>query len=369
MVDLTLDDSPLDKGKQVVRVEEVDAVDQAGPSAAVDRAGAAGQVGPSAGPESALAGPPSGWPDIAALALARAEEEIPRWGDRPLSLGNASNPDADPVFALNDADEVHHWEYLEGLRRHLERSLHVAMEALSRGMWDATEVSLVWRFFFAMLLLSFCSRILWFSNRGQELKELKERSCQKSLFIRNESGVWAALAQQRALVEEANKRLSDQCAQTAELHVAYAAVKEEAVQAWAAEAVARVDVTRAQEEAAKAREDLMPLSARVKELEEDVALVGRQCDTLNVQIGQVTARFGALKDEVAALSGAIQQKDAALSSACQEIETLRAAVRDRDDALKGLERTCGGLRDEIMGLQTHTEGKYWCYGLDVEAAC
>jgi hypothetical protein len=53
----------------------------------------------------------------------------------------------------------------------------------------------------------------------------------------------------------------------------------------------------------------------VKELEEDVALVSRQRDTLNVQIGQVTARFGALKDEVAALSGAVQEKDMALLNA------------------------------------------------------
>jgi hypothetical protein len=42
-------------------------------------------------------------------------------------------------------------------------------------------------------------------NCGQELKE---RSRRKSLFIRHESGVWAALAYQRVLVEEANKRLS-----------------------------------------------------------------------------------------------------------------------------------------------------------------
>jgi chromosome segregation ATPase len=88
----------------------------------------------------------------------------------------------------------------------------------------------------------------------------------------------------------------------------------------------------------------------VKELEEDVSLVSRQRDTLNVQIGQVSARFGALKDEIAALNGAVQEKDAALQTTRQEIEALRATVRDRDDALQGLERTCGGLRDEVVGL-------------------
>jgi hypothetical protein len=88
---------------------------------------------------------------------------------------------------------------------------------------------------------------LVFLNHDQELKEC---SCRKSLFIRDESGVWAALAQQRALVEEAQKRLSDQSAEMAELHVAYAAVKEEAMQAWATKAVVREDATKAQEEAA-----------------------------------------------------------------------------------------------------------------------
>jgi hypothetical protein len=87
MVDLTLDDSPIDKGKQVVGVEDVEAVDQAGPSAAVEGAEAADQAGPSAAPESAPVGPPSGWPDLAGLALVRAEEELPHWGDRPLSSG------------------------------------------------------------------------------------------------------------------------------------------------------------------------------------------------------------------------------------------------------------------------------------------
>jgi hypothetical protein len=55
-----------------------------------------------------------------------------------------------------------------------------------------------------------------------------ERSHHNSLFIHHESGVWVALAHQRALVEEANKRLSQKSAETDELHVAHAAVREEA---------------------------------------------------------------------------------------------------------------------------------------------
>jgi chromosome segregation ATPase len=107
----------------------------------------------------------------------------------------------------------------------------------------------------------------------------------------------------------------------------------------------------------------------VKELEEDVSQVNRQRDALNVQIGQVTARFGALKDEIMALNGAIQEKDVALQTTRQEIEALRATICDRDGALQELEKTCGGLRDEVVGLRTHTEGKCGCCGHDVEALC
>jgi hypothetical protein len=52
------------------------------------------------------------------------------------------------------------------------------------------------------------------------------------------------------LAEEAQKRLSDRNAEMAELCVAYAVVKEEAMQAWAAEAMMRTGMDKVQEEAA-----------------------------------------------------------------------------------------------------------------------
>jgi BMFP domain-containing protein YqiC len=67
----------------------------------------------------------------------------------------------------------------------------------------------------------------------------------------------------------------------------------------------REDTTRAREEAAKAREDLAPLLARVKELEKDVALVGGQRDALNIQIRMASARIETLEDEVAILEGTV----------------------------------------------------------------
>jgi chromosome segregation ATPase len=145
--------------------------------------------------------------------------------------------------------------------------------------------------------------------------------------------VWAALAHQQALVKEANKRLSQKSAEVDELRVTHAAVREEAAQAREAKAKACEDVTRAQEEAAKAREDLAPLLARVKELEEDVALVGGQHDALNIQVGMASAHVRTLEDEVVTLKGTVRERDEALSGIGREIEALRAAVHDKDEAL------------------------------------
>jgi hypothetical protein len=64
-------------------------------------------------------------------------------------------------------------------------------------------------------------------------------------------------------------------------------------------------VARAREEAAKAHEDLAPLLAHVKELEEDVALVGGQRDALNIRVRMVSTRVRTLEDEVVTLKGTV----------------------------------------------------------------
>jgi chromosome segregation ATPase len=114
--------------------------------------------------------------------------------------------------------------------------------------------------------------------------------------------MWAVLARQWALVEEANKRLSQKSAEADELHVTHAAVRDEAAQAQEAEAKVREDAARAQEEA---REDLASPLARVKELEEDVALVGGQRDALNIQVRMASAHVRTLEDEVVTLQGTV----------------------------------------------------------------
>jgi hypothetical protein len=71
------------------------------------------------------------------------EEELPRWGRSTLEFRDASNPSAEPVFALDDKDEVQHWEFIEGLYKHSLQSLRMVMDTLVRGMSEAFEVSRV----------------------------------------------------------------------------------------------------------------------------------------------------------------------------------------------------------------------------------
>jgi hypothetical protein len=77
------------------------------------------------------------------LALVRAEEELPRWGRSTLEFRDASNLGAEPFFALDDKDEVQHWEYLKGLRKNSLQSLRMVSNTLVRGMLEAFEVSWV----------------------------------------------------------------------------------------------------------------------------------------------------------------------------------------------------------------------------------
>jgi chromosome segregation ATPase len=161
--------------------------------------------------------------------------------------------------------------------------------------------------------------------------------------------VWAALPRQRALVEEANQRLSKKSAEADELRVITTALKDKAAQAWDTMAKALEDVAKAREEAARAREDLAPLLACVKELKKDVTLVSDQRDALNVQIGLVSAHVGTLENEVTMLKGTVQERDESLSGTDREIETLRATVCDKDEALQAAGKAHDELRNEVVG--------------------
>jgi chromosome segregation ATPase len=70
-----------------------------------------------------------------------------------------------------------------------------------------------------------------------------------------------------------------------------------------------------------------------------------------------STHVGTLEDEVMTLKGTVRERDEALSSTGREIETLRAAVHDKDKALQAAEKARKELLDEVMGWQTHAEGK------------
>jgi hypothetical protein len=93
VIDLAIGDPPSDKGKQKADVEMADASDRPGTSTALG---------------DDLAEVSARWPDYARLALVWAEEELPRWGRSTLEFRDASNPSAEPFFALDDKDEVQH---------------------------------------------------------------------------------------------------------------------------------------------------------------------------------------------------------------------------------------------------------------------
>jgi hypothetical protein len=93
VIDLTIDDPPSDKGKQRADVEMVDALDRPDTSAMLG---------------DDLAEASARWPDYTGLVLVRVQEELPRWGPSTLEFRDASNPSAEPFFALDDKDEVQH---------------------------------------------------------------------------------------------------------------------------------------------------------------------------------------------------------------------------------------------------------------------
>jgi prefoldin subunit 5 len=71
----------------------------------------------------------------------------------------------------------------------------------------------------------------------------------------------------------------------------------------------------------------------------------------------VSAHVETLENVVAMLEGTVRERDEALSGIGREIETLKAAVRDKDKALQAAEKAHEELCDEVVGWQTHAEGK------------
>ena len=92
------------------------------------------------------------------------------------------------------------------------------------------------------------------------IQELEARSLRKSLFLHQERDVWDQLGQQKDLLANANKLLS----------------------AWSTEAEdLRLRCADMKAEAATAQEQVVPLAARVKELEEGLTWASGERDILS----------------------------------------------------------------------------------------
>jgi hypothetical protein len=65
-----------------------------------------------------------------------------------------------------------------------------------------------------------------------------------------------------------------------------------------------------------------------------------------------------LTKEVKMLKETVRERDEALSGIGREIDTLRTTFHDKDEALRAAEKAHDELRDQIMGWQTHAEGKF-----------
>ena len=90
------------------------------------------------------------------------------------------------------------------------------------------------------------------------VQELEARSLRKMLFLRWERDVWDQLRQQKDLLSNANKLLSTRSTEAEDFRLCCADMKAEAT---------------------TAREQAIPLVARIKELEEELTRVAGERDT------------------------------------------------------------------------------------------
>ena len=126
------------------------------------------------------------------------------------------------------------------------------------------------------------------------------------MFLRRERGVWDELCRQRELLAHANELLSARSAEVEYLRLRYADMKAEA---------------------ATAQEQVAPLAARVKELEEELTRVAGEQDTFRSRAKQVAASAKAIAGQLGAEQGTHLLTKGALA------EALKVAEASRTEAL------------------------------------
>ncbi|XP_066381901.1 uncharacterized protein [Miscanthus floridulus] len=183
-------------------------------------------------------------PSVQEVEMKAAEASVAPLVQGPSSLRESTrevesqdDPEGEPLFALKDAAKGGRWDTFEQYRQLAERSLRTALSVV------ADELPRV-------------------------AQELETQSLGKSIFLRWERDVWDQLQRQKGLLAGANELLATQSTEVVDLHLRCADAKVEA---------------------ATAQEQVAPLAAQAKELEEELTCVAGDRDAFKSRAEEATA--------------------------------------------------------------------------------
>ncbi|XP_066373226.1 basal body protein 10-like [Miscanthus floridulus] len=230
----------------------------------------------------------------------------------PIQSELPDDPEGEPIFALEDVAEGGRWDTLEQYRSLAERSLRTALSVVANDLPGVSQ-------------------------------ELEARSFGKSLFLRQERGVWDELCRQRELLAHANELLSARSAEAEDLHL-------------------RCDNREA--EAATAQGRVAPLAARVKELEEELTRVVDERDASNSRAEEARATAIAIVGQLGAEQRAHELTKGALAEATKVAEGLDDEASRLTEASVALQTVLDREIEEHDVLQSAT--RVVCEALEME---
>jgi chromosome segregation ATPase len=150
-------------------------------------------------------------------------------------------------------------------------------------------------------------------------------STAKSLFIRRESGVWGSLWSQRVVLAEANECLAQRSTKVANLRLLRDELKAEAEAARAKAALARTEAQQWQLELGQV------IGERDQSRSQATEAMGRT-EALGCQLAEVSARAGALVEDLVVAVGSAQSAQAVASEQHARAEGTFRPLYDFDSA-------------------------------------
>jgi hypothetical protein len=150
-------------------------------------------------------------------------------------------------------------------------------------------------------------------------------STAKSLFIRRETDVWGSLWFLRATLAEANERLAQRSTEVADLRLLCDELEVEAV-------AARAEAASAQTEAQQRQLELGHVTGEQDQSRSQVAEAVGWAEALGGQLAEVSARAGALAEDLAVAVGSAQSTQAAASEQRAWAEGMFRSLCDFDSA-------------------------------------